>query len=86
MEAENDHGTDGDIDNDLGFELISAAPEVDDGDDREETNYEIEDEMNEDVTLIDMPKEKDEANGEGGDANDKVFFVVRFFQIAGLTD
>ena len=31
VEAEDDHGADGDIDNDLGFESICAAPEVDDG-------------------------------------------------------
>ena len=40
--------------------------------------------MNEDVTLIDMPIEEDKAKGEGGDANEKVFFEVSFFQITGL--
>lgn len=64
MEAEDDHGTDGDIDNDLGFELISAAPKVDDGEDREETDDEIERDVNDDVTLINVPIEEDEAKGE----------------------
>ena len=41
VETEDDHGTNGDIDNDLGFELVSAAPEVNDGEDGEETNDEI---------------------------------------------
>ena len=41
VEAEDDHGADGDIDNDLVFEFVSAAPEVDDGKDGEETNDEI---------------------------------------------
>ena len=85
MEAEDDHGTNGDIDNDLGFELVSAAPEVDDGEDGEETHDEIEGDMNDDIILVDMPIEEHEAKGEGGDANEKVLFDVRFFQIAGLT-
>ena len=84
METEDDHGTDGDIDNDLGSNLVSAAPEVDDGDDREETNNEIEGDMNDDVTLINMPIKEDEAKGEGRDAKEKVLFEVRSFQIAGL--
>ena len=64
VEAEDDHGTDGDIDNDLGYESVSAAPEVDDGKNGEETHDEVEDDVNEDITLIDMPIEKDEAKGK----------------------
>ena len=84
METENDHGADGDIDNNSESDLVSAAPEVDDGDDREETDDEIEGDVNDDVTFINVPIEEDEANGEGGDANEEVLFEVRFFQIAGL--
>ena len=84
VETEDDHGTNGDIDNDLGFELVNAAPEVDDGEDGKETNDEIEGDVNEDVTLIDMPIKEDEAQSEGGDANEEIFFEVRFFQITGL--
>lgn len=84
METEDDHGTDGDIDNGSGSNLVSAAPEVDDGEDGKETNDEIEGDVNDDVTLIEMPKEKDEAKGESKDANDEVLFEVCFFQIAGL--
>ena len=40
--------------------------------------------MDKDVALVDMPIEKDEAKGEGGDANEEIFFEVRFFQITGL--
>ena len=64
METEYYHGADGDIDNDLGFESVCAAPEVDDGEDGEETNDEVEGDVNDDVTLIDMPIEEDEAQGE----------------------
>ena len=84
VETEDDHGADGDIDDDLGFESICAAPEVDDGEDGEETNNEIEGDVDDDITLIDMPIEEDEAQGEGGDANEEIFFEVRFFQITGL--
>ena len=61
MEAEYHHGADGDIDDDFGFDLVSAAPKVDDGEDGEETNNEIKGDMSDDVTLIDMPIEEDEA-------------------------
>ena len=84
VEAEDDHRADGDIDNDSGSDLVSAAPKVYDGEDREETNDEIEGDVNEDVTLIDMPIKEDEAQSEGGDANEEIFFEVRFFQITGL--
>ena len=30
--------------------------------------------MNEDIVLINVPIEKDEAKGESGDANDEIFF------------
>ena len=43
---------------------------MDDGEDGKETNDEIEGDMNDDVTLIDMPIEEDKAKGEGGDANE----------------
>ena len=79
MEAEDDHGTDGNVDDDFWFESISAAPEVDDGEDGEETNNEIEGDVNDDITLIDMPIKEDEAKGKGGDANEEVFFEVCFF-------
>lgn len=84
MEAEDDHGADGDIDNDLGFESICAAPEVDDGEHGEETNNKIEGNMNDDITLIDMPIKENDAKGEGGDANEGIFFEVSSFQIARL--
>ena len=84
MKTEYDHGTNGDIDNDLGFELVNAAPEVDDGEDGEETHDEIEGDVIDDVTLMDMPIEEDEAKGESGYANEEIFFEVRFFQITGL--
>ncbi len=61
VETEDNHGANGDIDDDLGFESVCAVPEVGDGEDGEETNDEIEGDMNEDVTLIDMPIEEDEA-------------------------
>ena len=35
-----------------------------DGEEREDTNDEVEGDMNEDVTLIDMPIKKDEAKGK----------------------
>ena len=79
VEAEDHHGADGDIDDDLGFELVSAAPKVDDGEDWEETNNEIEGDVDDDITLIDMPIEEDEAKWEGGDANEEIFFEVGFF-------
>ena len=63
METEDNHGADGDIDNNLGFNLVCAVPEVYDGEDRKETNNEIEGDVNEDVTFIDMPIEEDEAKG-----------------------
>ena len=40
--------------------------------------------MNEDIILINVPIEEDEAKSESGDASDGVFFEVCFFQIAGL--
>ena len=79
METEDDHGADGNVDNDLGFESVCATPEVDDGEDGKETNDEIEGDVNEDVTLIDMPIKEDEAQSEGGDANEEVFYEVCFF-------
>ena len=57
---------------------------MDDGDDREETNNEIESDMNDDIILIDMPIENDEAKGKSRDANEEVLFEVRSFQITGL--
>ena len=84
METEDDHGTSGDIDDDLGSESVYAAPEVDDGENGEETNDEIEGDVNDDMTLIDMPIEEDEDQSEGGYANEKIFFEVSFFQIIGL--
>lgn len=79
MEAEDNHGADRDIDNDLRFESISATPKVDDGEDGEETHDEIEGDVNDDITLIDMPIKEDEAKGKGGDANEEIFFEVCFF-------
>ena len=79
METEDDHSTDGYIDDDLRFELVCAAPEVDDGEDGEETHDEIEGDVNDDITLIDMPIKEDEAQSEGGDANEEVFYEVCFF-------
>lgn len=64
MEAEYHHGADGDIDNELGFESVSAAPEVDDGEDGKETNDEIEGDVNEDITFIDMPIKEDVTYGQ----------------------
>ena len=64
VETEDHHGTNGDVNNDLGSDLVSAAPKVDDGEDGEETNYEIERDVNDDVTLVDMPIEEDEAQGK----------------------
>lgn len=84
MEAEDDHSADGDIDNDLGSESVCATPKVDDGEDWEETNNEIEGDVDKDVALVDMPIEKDEAKGKGGDANEEIFFEVSSCQIAGL--
>lgn len=84
VETEDDHGADGNIDNDLGYDLVSAAPEVDDGKDGKETNDEVEGDVNDDVTLIDMPIEKGETKDKCGDANEVVFFEVRSFQITGL--
>lgn len=52
---------------------------MDDGEDGEETNDEIESNVNDDVTLIDMPIKEDEAKSEGGDANEKVFFEASLF-------
>ena len=57
---------------------------MDDGKDGEETNNEIECDVNDDVTFINVPIEKDEAKDERGEANGEVFFEVCFFQIAGL--
>lgn len=85
VEAEDDHRADGDIDNDSGSGLVSAAPKVYDGEDREETNDEIEGDMNEDVTLMNVPIEEYEAKSEGGNANEEILFEVCFFQIVGLT-
>ena len=79
VETEDNHSADGDIDNDLGSESVCATPKVDDGEDGKETNDEIEGDMNEDVTLIDMPIKENEAQGEGGDANEEIFFEVGFF-------
>ena len=84
METEDDHGADGDIDDDLGSESICAAPQVDDGEDGKETYDEVESDVNDDVALVDMPIEEDEAQGEGGDANEEIFFEVGFFQITRL--
>lgn len=85
VETEDGHGADGDIDDDLGFESVSAAPQVDDVEDGEETNNEVESDVNDCITLIDMPMEKNDAKDKGRNANEKIFFEVRFFQIAGLT-
>ena len=52
---------------------------MDDGEDREETNNEIEGDMNDDIILIDVPIKKDEAKGKSWDTNEKVLFEVRFF-------
>lgn len=41
VKTEDDHGANGDIDNDLGYESVCATPEVDDGEDGEETYDEI---------------------------------------------
>ena len=85
VEAEDDYRTDWDVDDDLGFEFVCAAPKVDDGEDREETNNEIEGDMNDDITLIDVPIKKYEAKGKSWDANEKGSFEVSFFHIVGLT-
>lgn len=57
---------------------------MDDSDDRKETHDEIECDMKDDIALIDMPIEEDKAKGEGGDANEEIFFEVSSFQIARL--
>ena len=49
VETEDDHSTDGDVDDDLGSEFVCATPEVDDGEDGEETNDEIESNVNEEI-------------------------------------
>lgn len=86
MEAEDDHGADGDIDNDLGFESICTAPYMYDSNDRKETHDEIECDMNDDIALMNVPIEKDEANREGCYANNEVLFKARLFEIAVLAD
>lgn len=57
---------------------------MDDGKDGEITNGEVEDDVNDDIILIDMPIENDKAKGKGGDANEEIFFEVSSCQIAGL--
>lgn len=59
---------------------------MDDGNDRKETHDEIECDMNDDIALMNVPIEKDEAKGESGDANDEVFSEIFIFQIFVLTD
>ena len=85
VETEDGHGADGDVDDDLGFESVCATPKVDNGEDGEETNNEVEGDVNDCITLIDMPIEEDETKGEGGNANEEIFFEASLFQIAGLT-
>ena len=58
---------------------------MDIGDDREETNNEVEGDVNDCITLIDMPIEEDETKGEGGNSNEEIFFEASLFQIVGLT-
>ena len=41
VKTENNHGTNGDIDNGLGFEPVFTSPYMDDGKDREKTNNEV---------------------------------------------
>ena len=82
VEAEDDHRADWDVDDDWGFVFVCTAPEVDDGEDREETDDEIEGDMSDEIILIDMPIEEDEAKSEGRNANEEIFFEVCFFQIA----
>ena len=59
---------------------------MDDGYDRKETHDEIECDMKDDIALMNVPIEKDEANREGYYADEKVLFEARLFVIAVLAD
>lgn len=52
---------------------------MDDGKDGEITNGEVEDDVNDDIILIDMPIENDKAKGKGGDANEEIFLEASLF-------
>ena len=49
---------------------------MDDCDDRKETHDEIECDMNEDIVLLNVPIEKDEANREGYYADYELLFEI----------
>ena len=59
---------------------------MDDSDDRKETHDEIECDMNEDIVLLNVPIEKDEANREGYYADYELLFETRIFKKAVLAD
>ena len=54
---------------------------MDDSEDGEETYNEVKENMNDDVTFIDMPIKESEANGERDDADDDIFSKTCRFQI-----
>jgi hypothetical protein len=55
---------------------------MDDSDDRKETHDEIECDMNDDIALLNVPIEKDEAKRESCYADDEVLFEASLFVIA----
>ena len=59
---------------------------MDDGDDRKETHDEIECDMKDDIALMNVPIEKDEAKRESCYADDEVLFEASLFVIAVLAD
>ena len=59
---------------------------MDDSDDRKETHDEIECDMNDNIVLLNVPIEKDEANREGYYADDELLFETRIFKKAVLAD
>lgn len=58
---------------------------MDDSEDGEETYNEVKENMDDDVTFIDMPIKESETNGERDDADDDIFSDTCRFQITMMT-